>query len=784
MEVLNETGLEVAWLAGKLGFPKDSITLIVKGTFRLTRDGEAALDPAAKQPPVTGDSFYDDDPDNGIRYENDLVHFKPRADLFLVGSCHTPDGQPMMACKVSFGVGERVKSLGVIGDRAWTSEGPDARASDPAPFTTMPLDYRRTFGGAGFAPNPLGRGFAKTTLPDGRAHWPLPNLVDLKQASVAQGEALTPVGFGPLDRMLPQRRQDMGTYDESWQEERWPWYPADFDWSHFNAAPADQQVEGYLRGDEPLYFENLHPEHAQYRSRLPGLRVRCLLQESYQGRPLIRDVPMRLDTLWADVDAEEIVLLWRGLAAARSQELEEIERLLVVTEPLAETPKAAEHYAGAFAEHLAESEGPLLTPRPDTAPPDANIDYDAAAAEAEVKAEVEKALEEMRAQVRGSRVDFDKVKSIALAADPEAALKDFISQSGLDPQAQAKAIEAGRQRAFDLLREKVQGTGLADLVDRLAAPDAQKEAPSTPSPADRAGPGAKLSGEDLSGADFSGRDLKGADFTDSILAGADFKGAELGEADFTGANLAGANFSGALLEGAVFDKADLTGAFLARVNLAGGSFISVTAAQANLTGANLAGASMNDANLSGADLTGANLEGAVLERGDLSSARLDRANLRAAKLGRADLAGAVGEKVTMTGAEVTELKAGGGRFPGGEFQHLRGEASLWFECDLSSSDFEASDLVRADFREANLSGCNLHTADLRNGNLTGANLGGARFTSVNLFQARLDKADLTEADLRGSNCYEADFVDAVLSGARFQQANLKMTKLDRSDAQG
>ena len=42
---------------------------------------------------------------------------------------------------------------------------------------------------------------------------------------------------------------------------------------HFNAAPREQQVKDYLKGDEWLAMENLHPEHAVYRCRLPGLRL-------------------------------------------------------------------------------------------------------------------------------------------------------------------------------------------------------------------------------------------------------------------------------------------------------------------------------------------------------------------------------------------------------------------------------------------------------------------------------------------------------------------------------
>ena len=74
------------------------------------------------------------------------------------------------------------------------------------------------------------------------------------------------------------------------------------------------------------------------------------------------------------------------------------------------------------------------------------------------------------------------------------------------------------------------------------------------------GPGANLSGENLSGVDLTGENLSGVDLTNANLSGANLSsanltGADLSDADLTGANLTGANLTGANLSGA-----DLTGA--------------------------------------------------------------------------------------------------------------------------------------------------------------------------------------------------------------------------------
>ncbi len=783
MDVINDTGLQAAWLQGRIQFPSHSLTLIVKGTFSLKPDDVAALDEETEQPPVTGDAFYDDEPENGCRYETDFVHFKPRTDLLLAGTCHAPGGQPAPACRVSFGIDDRVKSLAIFGDRVWIESGSTPRPSDPVPFTTMPIDYRHAFGGAGFDHNPLGKGNAAVTGPDGRTHWPLPNVTDPRQAVGLPGQTSRPAGFGPLGRMWPQRRANMGTYDEAWQNERWPWYPADFDWAHFNAAPAGQQVEGYLRGDEALYFENLHAAHPEYRSRLPGQRVRCFLHEDYKDQALVREVPMKVDTLWVDMDAEQVVLVWRGLANVQSEEIEELKHLMVVTEPLAEAPLSAEHYAQQLSERLAEAEAAEAAETAiEVDAPEPEADFDFAAAEADAKAEVMAALDEMQGKLEYSRVDFAKVKSILSAADPVAALDDLLAEAGIDPSQAETLIDQAKRHSLGMLKQYGLDPELARQIETGGADD--DEVAPAEQPANRARAGANFTEEDLSGADFSGCDLGGADFTDAILTGANFSNANLSEADFTGATLDTANLREANLTGAKFDGADLTKADLSAANLSQASLAGAILEEAALVYANLTEALGPEASFLAADLTEANLAGAKLEKADLSKSTLDQANFQGAMLARAEFGDAVGAGINMTGADVTELRAGRCRFPGGAFQNLRGEASLWFESDLSGADFTASMLGRADFREADLQGSNFHAVDLKSGNLTKADLRGARFTSVNLFQVRLDKADLREADLRGSNCYEADFVDAAIAGANFSQANLKNTKLAQLHARG
>jgi hypothetical protein len=59
-----------------------------------------------------------------------------------------------------------------------------------------------------------------------------------------------PVGFGPLAAHWQPRLAAAGTYDQSWLDSRRPLPPADFSPAFHNVAPADQQLDGYVAGEE------------------------------------------------------------------------------------------------------------------------------------------------------------------------------------------------------------------------------------------------------------------------------------------------------------------------------------------------------------------------------------------------------------------------------------------------------------------------------------------------------------------------------------------------------
>ncbi|MGH6913441.1 MAG: DUF2169 family type VI secretion system accessory protein, partial [Geminicoccales bacterium] len=269
-DVYNPTPL-VAEVLPLLPPSRDKLTLIVKGTFDVRRDGRTRL--AKAQLPLGGDE-HEGDATTPVRYESDLVPFKPRADLLCVGQACAPGGQPVTALSVRFGLVDRPKEIRVFGDRRLRMAGPTPEIGPPAPFTAMDLSYSLAFGGVdpedqgSVCPtNPHGRGYAQKA--GAQRDRLMPNLEDPRRPLHDLALPHMPAGFGPIGRTWQPRLALAGTYDERWQTERAPEPPEDFDYGYCNGAPADQQV-GYLRGDESLLAENLHPELARLVVHLPG----------------------------------------------------------------------------------------------------------------------------------------------------------------------------------------------------------------------------------------------------------------------------------------------------------------------------------------------------------------------------------------------------------------------------------------------------------------------------------------------------------------------------------
>jgi hypothetical protein len=300
IDVVSECAFRVSRLGWCLSTGQPALTVICKATYLLA-PGESPLAP--EQNAVNEeDRHWDDDPRQSLYAPSDLVPFKARPEVLLVGHAFALRGEPVRSLLVRLRVGSVDKALEMHADRAWTVE---RNLREGAPFSKMRLWYERA---AASDENPVGMSFDEA--PDGRGLWEVPNLQPAGVVMSRPEDRFGPIGFGPLSPSWPPRRARLRRYADTWRLGGWEErvLPADFDAMYFNAAPLDQQLDE-LHPAEWLTLEGLHPKHGWLFTRLSGARPRAMLERSGRADEEVR---LRADTLWIDTDRGVCTLVWRG----------------------------------------------------------------------------------------------------------------------------------------------------------------------------------------------------------------------------------------------------------------------------------------------------------------------------------------------------------------------------------------------------------------------------------------------------------------------------------------
>lgn len=317
--------------------PQPELAVCVRAVFRLApgQPLEPIEDPM-KQGFMSGDTFDAEDIDQrgALRHSSDFAEWKPNAEFLLRGTCFPPDG-PTDQCEVKFRVGYWSKSLRVVGPRVFRPGLlMGGKASNPVPFDSMPLTWENAYGGPRYAMNPVGRGHEGDELPT----------IEVVGEPVGKigKSGITPASFLPVSPHWPQRSGMRGKkYGADWKRLRAPFYAEDFDWAYFQSAPRDQQINGYLRGDEQLQFVNLSRGFPDWSVTLPALRIRAFVKTS-DG--VVREPVMNLDTLYADLDDSKLYLTWRGHVPIQQIDMGDVQVVLIAQESLTEPEKPFQEY--------------------------------------------------------------------------------------------------------------------------------------------------------------------------------------------------------------------------------------------------------------------------------------------------------------------------------------------------------------------------------------------------------------------------------------------------------
>jgi uncharacterized protein YjbI with pentapeptide repeats len=838
MNIVNDTAFHFVPITGRLNFPGHSLTIAVKGTFELS-SGVKAI-PAKDCLYPTGDEYYPDDIDRrgGLFYESDFTFLKPRTDLLLVGKCHAPGGKPVQMCPVTFQVGDYKKSLSVFGDRQWKKRLLRWKATEPELFTEMDLRYEKSFGGEKSAENPVGKGDGPVWDDQGNEFRPLPNIEDPQYLITSPKRSPEPAGFGPLGRVWQTRYAKMGTYTSDYKVTRWPWFPEDFDWGHFNAAPPGMQVEGYLEGSEKLYFENLHPEHPQYHSQLPGINVRCFMNKRIDPKKQERsfeEVSMNLDTLWVDMEAEKLVLVWRGWTQILSEDYEEVQDLFILSEPLEQPPASLEECHKQFLNRQAEEEKAwaMEPEKPETqpnkaaesaAPAQGKPAIDPAWLQAQTNAimaqmgidpeNLPPEAREKQSQIIQKLTETDSAKAAGMEQkELDSQMREAFAKLDLDPDHLPPVSAKAKAEQFRLLKElglkpadiagnpefgkilALMGAALPKMgldpenLDPLIeqAKKQQERLKKQFGTEEEADTGATKNKEvhSLTRETVQERIARGESFAGEDLHDLDLSGLDLSSLDFSSANLAGAILTGAKLQVSILAGADLTEADLSEADLTRANL-----AESDLTKAKLEKAILKDADftagiLTAADLTEAVLTDAVFEKARMAGAILDRVNARDANFPEADLTESSFRRSSCPGADFSKAVLDKAVFQGADLQEAFFEGAVGRKINLSETDltnFRASE--RCDFTDGIFWNAVGPGSIWENSNLTGSDFRGSRMEGAIFTGACLKQADLSFTDMKFSRFNKTNLLEARLVRMNLFQGSLEKADLTGADLNG
>ena len=340
MELLNATRMVAGYNVALDPTGRESLVVVIKGTFRFPTADEPATHFALHDeqvPLVMADSFTGEPGLSAPLYEVDFAPVKPRCDILLLGTAHAPEGHPAPRVDVGLRIGSWHKAFSVIGPRQWDCGIATLRATPAAPFVSQAISYDVAYGGAdlnhedpskhaAFMANPVGRGFhrhLRSEWVDGR---PLPLTEELGRAVSEADGNYRPMAFGPLGRGWEPRAALAGTYDDAWRENHFPFLPPDFNSAYFQAAPEDQQVplDTFRRGPVEVRLSNLTPEGSATFT-IPSLDAPVHVFPAKGPR---EDLTAVLDTVLIEPDLRRFSLTWR-VARPLRKNLFEIGHVLV-----------------------------------------------------------------------------------------------------------------------------------------------------------------------------------------------------------------------------------------------------------------------------------------------------------------------------------------------------------------------------------------------------------------------------------------------------------------------
>ena len=276
------------------------------------------------------------DAQNFLRVDEPIDYCYPKnnAEFVIYGSCYSKE--PVTVKEVGFKLTskdfELKKELTVIGNRTLSKNFlGQITISKPKEFNKMKIGYENAYGGLEFQSNPIGKGFNKNL---GINQNMMMHNIDVKENPMVshKDKNATVHCFDPSNIGWKGRVEKLGTYDENWQKNYWPYYAKDIDFDVFNSVAKDQRIDGFFKGDESFEIYNMHPKYPVVEGKLPNKIVKTFVTKMVKKEETLIELKTSIDTIIAFPELQRVAIVNRAMIKVEDDEYSEIQKVFTVCE--------------------------------------------------------------------------------------------------------------------------------------------------------------------------------------------------------------------------------------------------------------------------------------------------------------------------------------------------------------------------------------------------------------------------------------------------------------------
>lgn len=733
----------------------------------------------------------------------DLALPKPCAEFLVSGHACAPHGQEVSQLVVQARVGPIEKRLAVFGRRQWRQ----GRPGEAAPFTRVPLDGSRSWGGPQYPDNPAGMGMELAapgeplTLPqvepwEGRLH--------------RSGQQGSPAGLGPVSPLRPRRFRLAGHYDPAWLQHDPGMMLDSLDPHFFNTAEPDQwwPRQSHWPADSTWELHHLHAQRPQWCGTLPQWQAMCWYQD--RRVPGLQKLDLLHTTVWFFPDLGHMLLLYQGSVSVQDAQAQDVSVLMPAVE-LAGQARGQDHYERVL--HL-RSEGDQaglfalrdqdLLPQACCAPLGEVLSSPDDPLSLTMRTRLERWAQEAAQAHPAWQDDFFSLTQAGPPKPMDIDRTDWVQevrQSNRQLWDARQKLAAGMEQVQDMQRQSPfqdkaayrvaarETQHLLDELDRMGSDNAAVSGVLA-KPVEQARQAMQAYGDAMLVSELRQQRLRRR--VELILAGT----RNLSGLDLSGLHLQGFDFSGVRCVGTCFNDAVLTEGTFAGADCSGASFVRARLEQVQFTQSQL-----DDVDFSAAVLQSVQFRHVQAIRWQPRESSWQDVLFQQSHLQEQEWLDVDMLRCTFESSQLQEVQyLMRSRLSGVRYQDCQLQQCLWLDCDLRGLSLRGSTLKESSWLLGLLDGvadCSASTwhqsvvsgLDMPGSNWQGARLEESNLRGVDLSQSCFEQAqfqccDLSRANLHGSQWSQAVLRECILIDADFSQAVLSKVDMSNSLAGG